>query len=340
MSAQERPPVKVVRVENVSKSYRLGDQTVAALKNISLSVEPGVFLALAGPSGSGKTTLLNLMGCIDTPDTGRILINDEDVVGKSQDALADLRARSIGFIFQTFNLLPVLSAEENVEYPLLQIREISRKERRARVARYIKLVGLADFAHHRPNQLSGGQRQRVAIARALAIHPSIVLADEPTANLDHKTGKSILQLMKSINRKYRTTFVFSTHDSRVMRLADRLVHLDDGEIKRLGVRTEDKRVVYAQGRSLEEREPAAEMHEQPVDEEGRPADQHDRGRPAEPGVRGNDDRGRPPETRERGNDDRGRPPHTRNGTQQRRADERGRPSRIRDGTQRRGGTSE
>jgi len=235
----------VVRVENVSKTYRLGDQDVPALKNINLSVEPGVFLALAGPSGSGKTTLLNLMGCIDTPTTGRIVINNQDVTGKTSDELADLRARTIGFIFQTFNLLPVLSAEENVEYPLLQIREIDRRERRERVARYLEMVGLANFARHRPNQLSGGQRQRVAIARALATHPAIVLADEPTANLDHVTGKSILRLMKAINREFRTTFVFSTHDPRVMELADRLVHIEDGEIRRLGVRTRDQRLLYA-----------------------------------------------------------------------------------------------
>jgi putative ABC transport system ATP-binding protein len=245
MAAVSRPSESVVRVENVSKVYRLGDQDVPALKNVNFAVEPGVFLALAGPSGSGKTTLLNLIGCIDTPTTGRVIIGNEDVTGKTSDELADLRARYIGFIFQTFNLLPVLSAEENVEYPLLHLREIDRKERRSRVAYYLELVGLTRFARHRPNQLSGGQRQRVAIARALAIQPSIVLADEPTANLDHATGKSILRLMKSINRKLRTTFVFSTHDPRVMALADRLVHIEDGEITRLGVRTPDKGLLYA-----------------------------------------------------------------------------------------------
>jgi putative ABC transport system ATP-binding protein len=249
VARRERAQDGVVRIEGVSKRYRLGDQEVTALKNINLSVEPGVFLALAGPSGSGKTTLLNMMGCIDSPTTGRVLINNEDVTGRTSDELADLRARSIGFIFQTFNLLPVLSAEENVEYPLLQRKEIDKKERRARVLRYLEMVGIAKFARHRPNQLSGGQRQRVAIARALAIHPTIVLADEPTANLDHVTGKSILRLMKSINRKFGTTFVFSTHDPRVMALADRLVHIDDGEITRLGVRTPDKRLIYAAERA-------------------------------------------------------------------------------------------
>lgn len=246
---QQRDHVMVVRVENVSKAYRLGNQTVAALNNINLSVESGVFLALAGPSGSGKTTLLNLVGCIDTPTSGEIFINGQNVTGKTPDELADLRARSIGFIFQTFNLLPVLSAEENVEYPLLQFKELDKKERRKRVLNYLDLVGLADFAHHRPNQLSGGQRQRVAIARALAPHPSMVLADEPTANLDHKTGTEILRLMKKINRSFETTFVFSTHDQRVMKLADRLVHIEDGEITRLGVRTKDRKLVYAAERS-------------------------------------------------------------------------------------------
>lgn len=229
----------IVQVENVSKRYRLGDQTVTALRDVSLSIEPGVFLAIAGPSGSGKSTVLNIIGCIDTPSDGRVLINGQDVSGKSPDDLADLRARTIGFIFQTFNLMPVLSAEENVEYPLLQFPELSKAERRERVKRYLSMVGLRKYASHRPNQLSGGQRQRVAIARALATHSKIVLADEPTANLDRKTGESILKLMKQINRESGTTFVFSTHDKRVMNMADRLVRIEDGEIKALGMRTPD-----------------------------------------------------------------------------------------------------
>ncbi|MEZ5626998.1 ABC transporter ATP-binding protein [Denitromonas sp.] len=229
----------IVQVENVSKRYRLGDQTVTALRDVSLSIEPGVFLAIAGPSGSGKSTVLNIIGCIDTPSDGRVLINGQDVSGKSPDDLADLRARTIGFIFQTFNLMPVLSAEENVEYPLLQFPELSKAERRERVKRYLSMVGLRKYASHRPNQLSGGQRQRVAIARALATHSKIVLADEPTANLDRKTGESILKLMKQINRESGTTFVFSTHDKRVMNMADRLVRIEDGEIKALGMRTTD-----------------------------------------------------------------------------------------------------
>ena len=226
----------LVRVENVSKKYRLGEQTVTAISRINLNIEEGVFMAIAGPSGSGKSTLLNLIGCIDTPTSGRIYIGDQDVSGKTPDELARLRGRSIGFIFQTFNLLPVLSAAENVEYPLLQFGDMSVSERRQRVEHYLRVVGLAEFALHRPNQLSGGQRQRVAIARALAVRPRIILADEPTANLDHKTGGRILRLMRKINRRTGATFVFSTHDKRVIDMADRRVDLEDGEIVRLGMR--------------------------------------------------------------------------------------------------------
>jgi putative ABC transport system ATP-binding protein len=221
----------IVKVENVCKRYALGEQQVEALRDVSLSVEPGSFLALAGPSGSGKSTLLNILGCIDNPSAGRVWIDGDDVSGKTSDQLANLRARTIGFIFQNFNLLPVLSAAENVDYPLLHLPELSRVERRERVAHYLNVVGLSRYAEHRPNQLSGGQRQRVAIARALATHARLVLADEPTANLDRETGRGILELMQSINRDARTTFVFSTHDAHVMAMADRLVHMEDGSIR-------------------------------------------------------------------------------------------------------------
>jgi putative ABC transport system ATP-binding protein len=240
--------MSVVRIEHVYKDYLLGDQKVQALKDITLSFEPGVFLAIAGPSGSGKTTLLNLIGCIDTPTSGKIFINDVDVSDKTPDQLADLRNRTIGFIFQTFNLLPVLSAAENVEYPLLQRRDVSSEERKKRVKYFLDIVGLAKYAEHRPNQLSGGQRQRVAIARALAILPSIVLADEPTANLDHKTGEEIMSLMKQINRAFNTTFIFSTHDKRVIAKADRLVRVEDGEVSVLAVRSEEKKWSLARQR--------------------------------------------------------------------------------------------
>lgn len=232
--------MSLVRVEGVTKEYLLGEQKVIALEDITLSIEEGVFLAIAGPSGSGKTTLLNIIGCIDNPTYGKVFIDDVEVTGRSPDELADLRARTTGFIFQTFNLFPVLTAEENVEYPLLQLPGVSREERRKRIARFLKVVGLERHAKHMPNQLSGGQRQRVAIARALAINPRIVLADEPTANLDSKTGKSILNLMKEINRRYGTTFIFSTHDRHVMAMADRLIRIEDGRVTMLGIKTDKK----------------------------------------------------------------------------------------------------
>ena len=229
-TAEEVAGDSVVRVEDVGKEYALGKQRVTALQHVSLSVAKGEFMALAGPSGSGKSTLLNLIGCIDTPNSGRICIEGKDIGGKSPDELADLRLNTLGFVFQTFNLLPVLSAWENVEYPLLQKRDVDKSERQKRIGHYLKIVGLERFAHHRPNELSGGQRQRVAIARALATHPKIVLADEPTANLDHKTGEDILRLMKQLNHEEGTTFIFSTHDARVMEMADRVIELADGQI--------------------------------------------------------------------------------------------------------------
>ena len=236
--------MELIRLENVTKSYRLGRQHVQALKEVTLTIEEGVFLAIAGPSGSGKTTLLNLIGCIDTATTGRIFIDGIEVGGKTPDDLADLRRTSIGFVFQTFNLLPVLSAEENVEYPLLQGKALTKAERKERVSHYLNVVGIRKYARHRPNQLSGGQRQRVAIARALAIQPRIILADEPTANLDHKTGDGILRLMKKINTTMKTTFIFSTHDQKVINMADRLIRIEDGELKRLGIKV-DRTWLYA-----------------------------------------------------------------------------------------------
>jgi putative ABC transport system ATP-binding protein len=228
--------MSVVRIDHVSKDFQLGEQTVHALHDITLSVEPGVFLAISGPSGSGKTTLLNLIGCIDKPTSGKIYINDQDVSSRSANELSDLRARSIGFIFQTFNLLPVLSAAENVEYPLLRRTDVTPQDRKRRVDYFLDIVGLSKYANNRPNQLSGGQRQRVAIARALAVKPAIILADEPTANLDKATGREILKLMKQINRHLKTTFIFSTHDQKVIDHADRLVQMEDGRITAFGVR--------------------------------------------------------------------------------------------------------
>jgi putative ABC transport system ATP-binding protein len=240
----------IVSLENVFKDYTLGEEQVQALKNITLNIEDGAFMAIAGPSGSGKSTLLNLIGCIDTPSSGKISINGRDISGQTPDQLSELRSRVIGFIFQTFNLLPVLSAEENVEYPLLQFKELNATERRSRVAKYLGIVGLSKFATHRPNQLSGGQRQRVAIARALATQPKIVLADEPTANLDHKTGESILQLMKDVNDKFKTTFIFSTHDWRVMEIANRLVRIEDGQIATQDAKKDEKLAMVIERRRM------------------------------------------------------------------------------------------
>jgi putative ABC transport system ATP-binding protein len=217
-----------VRVEDVSKEYLLGRTLVPALRGVTLSVEPGEFMAVAGPSGSGKSTLLNLMGCLDHPTSGRVVIDGHDVAALGDNARSDLRADKIGFIFQTFNLIPVLSAVENVEFPLLMRR--GRNHARERALAALAQVGLREFARHRPDELSGGQRQRVAAARALVTDPAIVLADEPTANLDSATGDAIVELMLEINRRQGTTFIFSTHDPRVMAHAQRVVRLADGKV--------------------------------------------------------------------------------------------------------------
>jgi len=223
----------IVSVENVSKEYRLGATTVNALMGVSLRVKKGEFLAIAGPSGSGKSTLLNLIGCIESPTSGRIEIEGIDVGPLDHSSRADLRARKLGFVFQTFNLLPVLTVAENIEYPLLLAR-VAKSERAERVKRAAAEVGLGRFSGHKPAELSGGQRQRVAIARALVGSPSIILADEPTANLDHKTGTEVLNLMKEINVRFGTTFIFSTHDSKIMSMADNVVELRDGEVAGAG----------------------------------------------------------------------------------------------------------
>jgi putative ABC transport system ATP-binding protein len=220
-----------IRVLDVTKEYQLGRTRVPALRGVTLAVERGEFIAVAGPSGSGKSTLLNLVGCLDRPTTGQVWVDGRDVTREDDDALSDLRARTIGFIFQTFNLIPVLSALENVEFPLLFAgagKGLARAEARRRAREALDQVGLGAVAAHRPDELSGGQRQRVAVARALVTRPSIVLADEPTANLDSATGEAIIDLMLDINRRAGTTFLFSTHDPRVMAHAQRVLRLADG----------------------------------------------------------------------------------------------------------------
>src|SRR5947199_2556677 len=219
----------VIAVTGVSKIYPLGRIRVRALTDIDLTIGRGDFIALAGPSGSGKTTLLNLIGCIDKPDDGRIIVDDVDVTRVPLHRLSSLRRDTLGFIFQTFNLIPVLTAYENVEYPLL-LQNVGRRERDARVRRWLDQVGIAAQAKQRPDQLSGGQRQRVAIARAMVAEPKLVLADEPTANLDSDTAAHILDLLAKLNAETGTTFVFATHDPAVMSRAQRCVRLRDGRI--------------------------------------------------------------------------------------------------------------
>ena len=218
-----------VSLRNVDKTYRLDTVTVPALSGVSIDIRPGRFTVLCGPSGSGKTTLLNMMGCIDRPDAGEIQVDGQAVQAMTDDALSDFRARRIGFVFQNFNLLPVLTAFENVEYPLV-LAAVPAAQRKERVRALLDAVGLADRAGNRPGQLSGGQRQRVAIARALTTEPALVLADEPTANLDSQTGAEIIALMRRLQRERGASFVFSSHDPMVLAQADDVVRIRDGRI--------------------------------------------------------------------------------------------------------------
>jgi len=218
------------RLVDVKKTYHVGDIKVPAVQGVNMDIEAGNFLSIAGPSGSGKTTILNLLGALDTPSSGKIWIGDQATEGLTDKELADFRNTHLGFVFQTFNLIPVLTVRENVELPLHLQGITDRAERRSRVDNLLKEVGLAELGDRRPTELSGGQQQRVAIARALIKQPTLVLADEPTANLDSGTSKEIMALMQSMNEKFGTTFVFSTHDPLVMDHATRLVQLHDGKI--------------------------------------------------------------------------------------------------------------
>src|SRR6266545_778080 len=220
----------LVRLEDVHRIYRLGETEVPALRGVSLELHAGELTAVVGPSGSGKSTLLNLVGCIDEPDRGRVLVEGIDAATLGDDERSRLRNRKIGFIFQSFNLVPVLDVYENVELPLLVHSHLSKAERRDRVLRAIDDVGLHELARHPPDKLSGGQRQRVAIARALVTQPILVLADEPTANLDSETARRIVDLMVDLNDRRQTTFLFSTHDEKLMARVGRHVHLRDGRI--------------------------------------------------------------------------------------------------------------
>lgn len=218
-----------VVLKGVGKTYRVGSIEVPALVDVSLEILPDRFTVISGPSGSGKTTLLNLIGCIDRADGGAITVAGQPVQRLADDALSDFRARHVGFVFQNFNLLPVLTAYENVEYPLLLAR-LAGGARKRRVRELLDAVGLADKASHKPGQLSGGQKQRVAIARALATSPALVLADEPTANLDSHTGEAIIALMRRMQREHKVSFVFSSHDPKVLAAADDAVTISDGRV--------------------------------------------------------------------------------------------------------------
>jgi len=221
--------MEVTKIENVTRIYKIGKMETHALRGVNLSIESGEFTALVGPSGSGKTTLLQLIGCLDQPTSGQIYINGKDVSRLNRNQRADMRRGAIGFIFQFFALIPTLTAYENIEMPLL-LNGRNAAERHTRVTELLEAVNIRDHAHHRPDQLSGGQQQRVAIARALATNPSLILADEPTANLDTANGQQVMEIMTRLNQDTGVTFVFATHDPRVIQYARRVVTLQDGLI--------------------------------------------------------------------------------------------------------------
>jgi putative ABC transport system ATP-binding protein len=222
--------MNIIEIKGLKKNYALGTTTVHALRGIDLTIAKGDFMSIIGPSGSGKTTILNVIGCIDYASEGSVKVSGREITKLKDTEITDIRLHHIGFIFQTFNLIPVLNCLENVEFPLLLMKKHSKNEVRSRAEKLIEEVGLKEYVKHRPAELSGGQRQRVAIARALVTNPDIVLADEPTANLDSVTGAQILDLMKAMNEKEKTTFIFSTHDANVMKYARNVVKIRDGLI--------------------------------------------------------------------------------------------------------------
>ncbi len=224
----------VVQARDVEKTYVVGAVTVPAVRGVDFTIEAGAFVAFVGPSGSGKSTLLNLIGGLDKPSAGRLLVLDTDLAALDRAAAAAFRGANLGFIFQDFNLIPVLTVFENVEYPLLMVQDWPADKRRARVTELLAAVGMADQAGKRPDQLSGGQKQRVAVARALATSPKLVLADEPTANLDHDTAYRILALMKKMRDESGTTFIFSTHDPKIVGEAEVVFALEDGRLANRG----------------------------------------------------------------------------------------------------------
>ena len=221
--------MEVTNISNVTRTFTVGKVETRALRGVNLKIESGEFTALVGPSGSGKTTLLQIIGCLDQPTTGSVIINGQDVTKLNRNQRADLRKGTLGFVFQFFALIPTLNAYENVEMPLLLSGQ-KNGTRKERVMELLNAVGLADRAHHRPDQLSGGEQQRVAVARALATHPKLILAHEPTANLDTENGRQVMDIMQRLNKETGVTFVFATHDPRVIKYANRVVTLRDGLI--------------------------------------------------------------------------------------------------------------
>jgi putative ABC transport system ATP-binding protein len=222
--------MELIVAENISKTYQTGEIAVQALKGVSFSIEPASFVSFVGPSGSGKTTLLNLIGCLDKPSEGCLRVAGTDVVGLDRSQGAAFRGKHLGFIFQDFNLIPVLTVFENIEYPLLMVQKVSTEERKKRVMALLQAVGMVDQKDKYPDQISGGQKQRVAVARALVTEPKLVLADEPTANLDHATAFAVLELMKKMKEEMKTAFVFSTHDQKIVGEVEVIYSLEDGEL--------------------------------------------------------------------------------------------------------------
>lgn len=222
--------MSLIRAEGLTKTYRIGDVDVPAVRGVDFTIEPASFVAFVGPSGSGKSTVLNMIGCLDHPTSGHVSVLGTDVASLDRRASATFRGNHIGFIFQDFNLIPVFTAYENIEYPLIMVQNWAPEKRRTQVMAMLDAVGMADQAHKRPDQLSGGQKQRVAVARALVANSKLVLADEPTANLDHDTAHRIIELMKKMRDQLGTTFVFSTHDPKVMREAEVTFTLEDGRL--------------------------------------------------------------------------------------------------------------
>ena len=222
--------MSLIMAENIRKDYQTGEISIKALKGLSFEIEPASFISFVGPSGSGKTTLLNLIGCLDKPTEGKLTVAGTDVLHLDRKQSASFRGSNIGFIFQDFNLIPVLTVYENVEYPLLMVQNVPAVEREKRVAALLDAVGMADQKDKYPDQISGGQKQRVAVARALVTNPKLVLADEPTANLDHKTAYMVIELMKKMRDEFKTTFIFSTHDQKIVGEAEILYTLEDGEL--------------------------------------------------------------------------------------------------------------